>query len=66
MNTITVCKGCQERRQACWGEFSKYLEARAEFERKKADARKKEAADQTVRDLQFNSLARSKRRKKLP
>lgn len=66
MNTITVCKDCQERRQACWGECARYIEARAEFEKKKAEAKKKEATDQAVRDLQFNSLARSKRRKKLP
>ena len=39
--TITCCKGCTERYEACWGSCEKYLKQKAEYDAQKAEARKR-------------------------
>ena len=55
--TITCCKDCTERHEACWGSCEKYLAQRADL-----DERKKKAQIQRgVSDQRFDSLAKATR-----
>lgn len=58
--TITVCKDCQGRYPACWGSCPKYLEARAEHEKKKAEKRTAHHMECAIRSVQYTGLRRQR------
>lgn len=59
--TITVCKDCQERCPACWGSCTKYLEAKAAHEKKKADKRTAEHMECVIRSVQYTGLMKHRK-----
>ena len=63
MQIRRVCKDCDQRYPACWGSCEKYRAARAEYDAKLAKWKKERETTAAAKDLQFNSIERSRRRK---
>ena len=63
MNITAVCKGCQERYPACWGSCPKYLEARAELDKKKEARRAYIAKERAINTAQYNGLRKWRKEK---
>jgi len=61
MNITAVCKGCQERYPACWGSCQKYLEARAELDKKKAAIHNSYMTEKTLNAVQYHGLRRAQK-----
>lgn len=64
MNITVVCKGCQERYPACWGSCPKYLEARAELDKKKAVIHNSYKAEKNLNAVQYHGLRRAQKARK--
>lgn len=63
MNITAVCKGCQERYPACWGSCPKYLEARAELDKKKEARRAHVSKERALNTAQYNGLHKWRKEK---
>lgn len=63
MNITAVCKGCQERYPACWGSCPKYLEARAELDKKKAEKRTTHHMECAISSVQYRGLRKHRKEK---
>lgn len=63
MNITAVCKGCQERYPACWGSCPKYLEARAELDKKKEVRKAHIQMDHAIKETQYNGLHKWRKEK---
>lgn len=61
--TIGVCKDCTDRHPACWGTCEKYLAARRELEKKKAEIAKQNKAAGAANAVQYNAMRKLRRRK---
>lgn len=57
-----VCYLCTDRHPACQSTCEKYLAARAEHDRKTAEAKKKYLADKDVDYFRYNSVCKYKKR----
>ena len=61
--TITVCKDCRDRCPACWGNCPKYLEARAELDKKKAEKCAAHHMECAIRSAQYTGLRKHRKEK---
>ena len=59
--TINVCHNCQDRYTACWGACEKYLAARKELEKRKAEKLKERRIEGAVNAVQYNALRKYRR-----
>lgn len=62
--TITVCKDCRDRYPACWGNCPKYLEARAEHDKKKAVIHNSYMVERNLNAVQYHGLRRTQKARK--
>lgn len=58
MTITAVCKDCQERYPACWSSCPKYLEARAELDKKKEARNAHIQKERAINTAQYNGLRR--------
>lgn len=59
--TITVCKDCRDRYPACWGNGPKYLAARAEHDKKKAEKCAAHRMERAISSVQYTGLRRQRK-----
>lgn len=57
-----TCYQCPDRHTACQSTCEKYLAARAEYDKKMAEAKKKYLADKDVDYFRYNSVCKYKKR----
>ena len=57
-----ACYQCQDRHPACQSTCEKYLAARAEYDKKMAEAKKKYEADKDADYFRYNSVCKYKKR----
>ena len=62
----SVCKGCTERRTACWGSCKKYLEAKEEHDKHKKEREKAIVLHDMIESVHYNGkkYERNNRRQK--
>ena len=62
----SVCKGCTERRTACWGSCKKYIEAKAAHDEQKKAIEKAIVLHDMIESVHYNGkkYERNNRRKK--
>lgn len=56
--TINCCKDCPDRYPGCHGKCEKYIAARAEYDRQKAEAMKKHAIASGLYEQKSDSIGR--------
>lgn len=56
-----VCKDCDERHTACWGDCAKYQQAKAEHEKQKQARSQAINRNCALNSVQYNGLKRKKK-----
>lgn len=58
MNLKTVCKGCEKRYIGCHSSCNVYIDAKAEYEKKKDEVYRKKYRDAAMQDFAVHSQER--------
>ena len=62
MKMTRVCKNCNDRYPACWGNCEKYRAARSDCDAAMNEFKRKGAGRKDAQDFLFQSIAKTKRR----
>lgn len=63
METISVCKDCQERKTACWGSYQRYIEAKEALLERQRVVKKKLYDGARMNAVQYNGLRKARKRR---
>ena len=59
----SVCKGCAERRTACWGNCSKYIKAKEEHDKQKKEREKDWIINDMLDSVHYTGLKYERNRR---